>query len=126
MIDRRNARCRTSLLGRLANSAMAASFLTALLTLFVGAMPATATDLYGTKVTVTGQGEPNRMTGFAAALEDVLIKSSGAERLNGDRRLATYKSKAKDFVKLFSYRDQFFGKPIRDERAPATGRSISP
>ena len=80
---------------------------------------ATAADtieLYQTRVTVTGQGEANRITGFAAALEDVLLKASGAERLNGDRRLAAYRSKAKDFVKSFSYRDQFFGKPIRDEQ----------
>jgi len=116
MIDRRNARCRTSLLGRGVSHAIAASFLAALLTWFAGSVPATATDLYSTKVTVTGQGEPNRMTGFAAALEDVLIKASGAERLNGDRRLAAYKSKAKDLVESFSYRDQFFGKPIRDEQ----------
>jgi uncharacterized protein len=83
-----------------------------------GVMPAAAaaSDLYSTKVTVTGQGEPNRMTGFAAAMEDVLIKASGAEKLNGDRRLTAYKSKARDFVKSFSYRDQFFGKPIRDEQ----------
>jgi uncharacterized protein len=81
-----------------------------------GAMAAAGADLYSTKVTVTGQGEANRMTGFAAALEDVLIKASGAEKLNGDRRLIAYKSKAKDFVKSFSYRDQFFGKPIRDEQ----------
>jgi hypothetical protein len=79
-------------------------------------VPAAAYDLYSSKVTVTGQGEPNRMTGFAAALEDVLIKASGAEKLNGDRRLAAYKSKAKDLVRSFSYRDQFFGKPIRDEQ----------
>jgi hypothetical protein len=77
---------------------------------------AMAADLYSTKVTVTGQGEPNRMTGFAAALEDVLIKASGAEKLNGDRRLTAYKSKARDLVKSFSYRDQFFGKPKRDEQ----------
>lgn len=81
-----------------------------------GAMAAAGADLYSTKVTVTGQGEPNRMTGFAAALEDVLIKVSGAEKLNGDRRLAAYRMKAKDFVKSFSYRDQFFGKPKRDEQ----------
>jgi hypothetical protein len=56
------------------------------------------------------------MVGFAAGLEDVLIKASGAQKLSGDRRLATYKSKAKDFVRAFSYRDQFFGKPIRDEQ----------
>jgi hypothetical protein len=56
------------------------------------------------------------MTGFAAALEDVLIKASGAQKLSGDRRLAAYKSKAKDYVRAFSYRDQFFGKPVRDEQ----------
>lgn len=81
-----------------------------------GATAADTIELYQTKVTVTGQGETNRITGFAAALEDVLLKASGAERLNGDRRLAAYRSKAKDFVKSFSYRDQFFGKPIRDEQ----------
>ncbi len=90
--------------------------LTAMLTWFIGGVPAAADDLYSTRVTVTGQGEANRMTGFAAVLEDVLIKASGAETLNGDRRLAAYKSKAKDLVKLFSYRDQFFGKPIREEQ----------
>jgi len=112
MIDLQNARGRTALIDRVVSWI----FLTAMLTWCVGAMPAAATDLYSTKVTVTGQGEPNRMTGFAAALEDVLIKASGAEKLNGDRRLAASKSKAKDFVKSFSYRDQFFGKPIRDEQ----------
>ena len=72
----------------MANGAMTVVLLAALLTWFAGSMPAAATDLYSTKVTVTGQGETNRMTGFAAALEDVLIKASGAEKLNGDRRLA--------------------------------------
>ena len=56
------------------------------------------------------------MTGFAAALEDVLIKASGAQKLSGDRRLAAYKAKTRDYVRSFSYRDQFFGKPIRDEQ----------
>jgi hypothetical protein len=91
-------------------------FLTAFLTWCAGTMAAAAADLYRTKVTVTGQGEANRMTGFAASLEDVLIKASGAQKLSGDRRLAAYKSKAKDLVTAFSYRDQFFGKPIRDEQ----------
>ena len=49
-------------------------------------------------------------------LEDVLIKVSGAQKLSGDPRLAAYKSKAKGFVTGYSYRDQFFGKPIRDEQ----------
>ncbi|WP_247783663.1 DUF2066 domain-containing protein [Bradyrhizobium sp. 170] len=88
----------------------------AALTLCAGTMAAAGADLYRGKVTVTGQGEANRITGFAACLEDVLIKVSGAQKLAGDRRLAAYKSKAKDLVTAFSYRDQFSGKPIRDEQ----------
>jgi len=91
-------------------------FVAAVLTWCAGAMAAAAGDLYRAKVTVTGQGEANRILGFAACLEDVLIKVSGAQKLSGDRRLAPYKSKAKSFVTSFSYRDQFFGKPIRDEQ----------
>src|SRR5689334_3188284 len=116
MIDQLNTKRLMTLIDPGSSRAPSWIFLTAMLTWFAGSVPAAATDLYGTKVTVTGQGEPNRMTGFAAALEDVLIKASGAEKLNGDRRLAAYKSKAKDLVKSFSYRDQFFGKPIRDEQ----------
>jgi uncharacterized protein len=97
-----------------ASRAIVRIFLAAALTWCAGAMA--ATDLYRTKVTVTGQGEANRMVGFAACLEDVLIKASGAQKLSGDRRLAAYKSKAKDLVTAFSYRDQFAGKPIRDEQ----------
>lgn len=73
-------------------------------------------DLYQAKVTVTGQGEANRLVGFAACLEDVLIKVSGAQRLAGNRRLNAYKPDARSFVTSFSYRDQFFGKPVRDEQ----------
>ncbi|WOH65256.1 DUF2066 domain-containing protein [Bradyrhizobium sp. BWA-3-5] len=86
------------------------------LTWCASTMAAAEDDLYRAKVTVTGQGEANRMLGFAACLEDVLIKVSGAQKLSGDRRLAAYKSKAKNYVTSFSYRDQFFGKPIRDEQ----------
>jgi hypothetical protein len=81
------------------------------------ATPATAAEgLYRAQTVVTGQGEANRMIGFASCMEDVLIKVSGAERLAGDRRLAAYKAKARDFVTAFDYRDQFFGKPKRDEQ----------
>jgi uncharacterized protein len=81
------------------------------------ATPATAAeDLYRAQTVVTGQGEANRMIGFTSCMEDVLIKVSGAERLAGDRRLAAYKAKAKDFVTAFDYRDQFSGKPKRDEQ----------
>ncbi|WP_249734507.1 DUF2066 domain-containing protein [Bradyrhizobium sp. sGM-13] len=80
------------------------------------AMAAAGADLYRAQTVVTGQGEANRIIGFASCLEDVLIKVSGAQKLAGDRRLAVYKSNAKSFVKAFSYRDQFLGKPIRDEQ----------
>jgi hypothetical protein len=109
-------RLRFILRGRGANRVIAGIFLAALLTWCAVAMAAAGTDLYRTKVTVTGQGEANRMTGFAAALEDALIKASGAQKLSGDRRLAASKAKARDYVRSFSYRDQFFGKPIRDEQ----------
>jgi len=79
-------------------------------------MVAAGADLYRAQVIVTGQGEANRMIGFTSCMEDVLIKVSGAERLAGDRRLAAYKAKAKDFVTAFDYRDQFSGKPKRDEQ----------
>lgn len=83
------------------------------------ATPATAAetaDLYRAQTVVTGEGEANRMIGFTRCMEDVLIKVSGVERLVGDRRLAAYKAKAKDFVTAFDYHDQFFGKPKRDEQ----------
>jgi hypothetical protein len=116
MADLHRTTRRSILIGRRATRAIISIFLTALLTWCAGTVAAAAADLYRTKVTVTGQGEANRMTGFAASLEDVLIKASGALKLSGDRRLTVYKSKAKDFVRTFSYRDQFFGKPIRDEQ----------
>lgn len=102
--------------GRGADRAIVGIFLAAALTWCAGSMAAAGDDLYRAKVTVTGQGEANRIIGFAACLEDVLIKASGAQKLSGDRRLAAYKSKAKDFVTAFSYRDQFSGKPVRDEQ----------
>jgi uncharacterized protein len=81
-----------------------------------GTMAAAADDLYRAQATVTGQGEANRMIGFASCLEDVLIKVSGAPKLAGDRRLAVYKSNAKDLVRAFRYRDQMSGTPTRDEQ----------
>jgi uncharacterized protein len=99
-----------------AGCAIVRIILAATLTLCAGTVAFAGSDLYRAKVTVTGQGEANRMVGFAACLEDVLIKASGAQKLAGDRRLAAYKSNAKSFVTAFSYRDQFSGKPIRDEQ----------
>lgn len=77
---------------------------------------AAADDLYRARTIVTGQGEANRIIGFADGLEDVLIKVSGAFQLAGDSRLEPYKAKAGDFVKSYDYHDQMSGKPKRDEQ----------
>ena len=90
--------------------------LTVTLTCCSGTMATAADDLYRAQAIVTGQGEANRIVGFASCLEDVLIKVSGAQKLAGDRRLAAYKSNAKDFVRAFSYHDQMSGTPTRDEQ----------
>jgi uncharacterized protein len=90
--------------------------LTAVLMCCTGTMATEAADLYRAQAIVTGQGEANRVIGFASCLEDVLIKVSGAQKLAGDRRLAAYKSKAKGFVRAFSYHDQMSGTPTRDEQ----------
>jgi hypothetical protein len=79
-------------------------------------MAAAADDLYRAQTVVTGQGEANRIIGFAACLEDVLIKVSGAAKLAGDPRLSAYQSRAGDFVKAHRYHDQMSGTPIRDEQ----------
>ena len=80
------------------------------------AATAAADNLYRAQTIVTGQGEANRTIGFAACLEDVLIKVSGALQLAGDSRLASYKAKAGEFVKAYDYHDQMSGKPKRDEQ----------
>jgi hypothetical protein len=82
----------------------------------VATMAAAADDLYRAQTVVTGQGEVNRVIGFAACLEDALIKVSGAVKLAGDPRLAAYRSRATEFVKSYSYHDQMSGTPTRDEQ----------
>ena len=81
-----------------------------------GASAAASADLYQAQTIVTGQAEPNRSIGFAACLEDVMIKVSGALQLAGDPRLAAYKSRAADFVSAYHYHDQMSGTPTRDEQ----------
>jgi hypothetical protein len=73
-------------------------------------------SLYRAQTIVTGTAEPNRLIGFAACLEDALIKVSGQLRLAGDPRLAPYKQDAAKFVRDYSYRDEKGGKPVNDEQ----------
>jgi uncharacterized protein len=75
-----------------------------------------AANLYRAQTIVTGQGEANRIVGFASCLEDVLIKVSGQLRLAGDRRLDPHKADAARLVRGFSYRDEKGGKPKNDEQ----------
>ena len=79
MADRHTKRHRPIPTGLGADRAIVRIFLGAVVIWCAGTMAATGADLYRTKVTVTGQGEANRMVGFAACLEDVLIKVSGPE-----------------------------------------------
>src|ERR1700750_617070 len=79
-------------------------------------MAAAASELYQAQPVVSGQGEAKRIVGFAACLEDVLIKVSGALQMAGDPRLAAYKARAADFVSGYHYHDQMSGKPTHDEQ----------
>ncbi|MGJ4928383.1 DUF2066 domain-containing protein [Bradyrhizobium sp. HKCCYLS2038] len=83
---------------------------------FCDAAKAATDDLYRAQTVVTGQGEDNRRVGFAACLEDVLIKVSGAFQLSGDARLVPLKARAAEFVTGFDYHDQMSGKPKHDEQ----------
>jgi hypothetical protein len=96
--------------------AIARRLLAAILTCCTCSIAFAADDLYRAQTVVTGQGEPNRLIGFGACLEDVLIKVSGVQTLSGDRRLTAYKANANEFVRAFEYHDQFSGKPHRDEQ----------
>jgi hypothetical protein len=75
-----------------------------------------ADELYRAQAVVTGTGETNRIEALGPCLEDVLVKVSGAQKLAGDRRLAPYKAKAKDYLASYSYHDQMSGIPIHDEQ----------
>jgi hypothetical protein len=73
-------------------------------------------DLYQAQTIVTGQGEANRILGFASCLDDVLIKVSGLQSLAGDQRLASARSGARDFVSAFRYHDRMTGISTHDEQ----------
>ena len=116
MVTRHATKHQRHLICLSAARAMIKISLTAMLMCCTGTMATEAADLYRAQAIVTGQGETNRIIGFASCLEDVLIKVSGAQKLAGDRRLAAYKSNAQGFVRAFSYHDQMSGTPTRDEQ----------
>lgn len=79
-------------------------------------LPAAADQLYRAQTIVTGQGEANRLIGFAACLEDVVIKVAAARLPADDPRLSAARADARSYVKAFSYHDQMSGTPTRDEQ----------
>jgi hypothetical protein len=89
-------------------------------------MATAAVDLYRAQAIVMGQGEANRIIGFASCLEDVLIKVSGAQKFEGERRLAAYKPNARDFVRAFSLAitTKCPARRLATGRAPAIVRTI--
>jgi len=78
--------------------------------------PAASEPLYEAQAIVTGQGEANRLQGFAHCLEDVLVKVSGDPGLMGDRRLAALSANAAQLVAGFDYHDRMSGIPVHDEQ----------
>jgi hypothetical protein len=94
----------------------AAAMLLTMLALARPAAAATLEDLYQAQTIVTGQGEPNRIVGFARCLVDVLVKVSGDPRLIGDTRLAALTDRAATMVTDFSYHDRMSGIPVHDEQ----------
>jgi len=76
----------------------------------------TVNDLYEARVHVTGEEEPNRSRGFAAGLEDVLVKLSGDPALIGDPAVAALGANAGSLVSAFHYRDLMAGIPVHDEQ----------
>ena len=86
------------------------------ISIFPAVCAAERSDLYRAQTIVTGQGEANRLIGFAACLEDVLVKVSGLLRLAGDPRLDEYKTNAARLVRDYNYRDEKGGKPKNDEQ----------
>jgi uncharacterized protein len=73
-------------------------------------------DLYRAQTIVTGQGEESRRLGFAACLEQVLVKVSGDPRLRGDPGVAALAGEAGTFVTEFAFHDRMAGIPVHDEQ----------
>jgi hypothetical protein len=73
-------------------------------------------DLYRAETIVTGQGKESRRLGFAACLEQVLVKVSGDPRLLGDPGAAALAGQAGSFVTGFAFHDRMAGIPVHDEQ----------
>ena len=88
------------------------------------ALAATADDLYRAQTIVTGQGETNRLVGFAICLEDVLIKVSGALKLAGDFAWISTSRTRKSSLRRTTIATRRRAGRRATSKAPATGPSI--
>ena len=72
--------------------------------------------MYRAAAIVTGTDMRQRPWGFAQALLEVLVKSSGDPRLRNDPRTAALAELADRFVACFSYTDIMAGVPLHDDQ----------
>jgi hypothetical protein len=74
------------------------------------------TDFYTARTIITGTTMRTRPTGLRICLEDVLVKTTGDQRLLQDARVKALGAKAGDFVVHYEYFDRMSGLPVHDEQ----------
>jgi len=72
--------------------------------------------LYTARTIVTGTDMRMRPTGFKICLEDVLVKTSGDQRVLQDSRVAALGAKAGDLIVHHDYIDRMGNLPIHDDQ----------
>src|SRR5688500_8568704 len=82
---------------------------------------AAARGPYEAEVTVNGQGEAERNTGFARALSSVLARLSGNRSVSGQPGVGQELRRAKEYVKGYDYRQDEGGGPTG---APTFGTTL--
>ncbi|MCT7376602.1 DUF2066 domain-containing protein [Chelativorans salis] len=72
--------------------------------------------LYSAVTIITGTLEAEKQRGFAACLEEVLVKVSGDTSLAGLPKVDELGKRASEFVETYSLRDRMAGIPVHDEQ----------
>jgi hypothetical protein len=73
-------------------------------------------EVFRAETIVTGTGEAERQRGFAATLEEVLVKASGEAGMADAAALSALLDRAADLVLAFEYEDRKKGRQISDEQ----------
>jgi hypothetical protein len=73
-------------------------------------------DFYTGRTIVTGTDMRQRATGFRTCLEDVLVKTTGDQRLLQDPRVKALGATAGDLVEHHEYFDRMSDLPVHDEQ----------